>query len=102
MGAQAGRGSAIATGLCRGMWARKSPRLGHSVRAFRSTSATATVPHSFAQAIAEPVWSKTADSIQLWDTSSYVLLTRYAWFSQARARARSGLQPQTGQAITSA
>src|ERR1051325_6300638 len=41
-------GSASATGRCRAISDLKSPRLGHIVRADKSTSVTATVPQSFA------------------------------------------------------
>ena len=44
-----------AEGRWRGISALKSPRLTQWVRRFRSTSATATVPHSLASAIGSPV-----------------------------------------------
>ena len=39
-------------------------------RLFKSTSATATVPQSFARPIVSPVWSKIADMIQFREISS--------------------------------
>ena len=45
-----------ATGRCRGIWALKSPSHGQSVRLFRSTSVTQTVPHSLAWARMLPSW----------------------------------------------
>jgi hypothetical protein len=59
-----------ATGRCRGIWALKSPSHGQSVRWLRSTSATQTVPHSFAWANTLPSWPKTVVSIQWRATSS--------------------------------
>ncbi len=53
-----------------GISALKSPRLIQRVRRFRSTSATATVPHFVAWAMGSPVWSKIAEIIQFRDTSS--------------------------------
>lgn len=47
-GVSAGKRSASLAGRWRLIFERKSPRLGHSVGWFRSTSAMATVPHSVA------------------------------------------------------
>src|SRR5262245_11186960 len=49
--------SPTAIGRWRGISDLKSPRLIHFARLFKSTSATATVFHSFACAIGSPLWS---------------------------------------------
>src|SRR5689334_20907450 len=52
-----------------GIWALKSPRLFQYTRLSRSTSATATVPHSLPWASTLPSWPKTALIIQFALTS---------------------------------
>src|SRR5205823_3300170 len=56
-------------GAWRGISARKSPRLDQWSRFPRSTSATATVPQSFACEMTCPSRSKMAEGIQLLETS---------------------------------